>query len=105
MVAKKGSRIARNPKEKEIIAEADEWINQGGIDPETVIPSEAPTPTPPEPTQENNDDQARKFPHRISFDMSKEQYKRLKWASFDGDRSMNEILREAAEEWMKARNY
>jgi predicted DNA-binding protein len=45
------------------------------------------------------------YPHRISFDMATPQYKRLKWASFDSDRTMNEILREAVEDWMKARDY
>lgn len=101
MVAKK-SRIARNPKEK-AAAEADEWINQGGTDPEIVVVEDQPTL--PEQTKEQREEEGKKYPHRISFDMSKAQYKRLKWASFDGDRSMNEILREATEEWMKARNY
>lgn len=102
MVAKKGSRIARNPKEKAIVPEADNWINEGGIDPEV----NRPTPN-NQTTQEQNskEDQTKKYPHRISFDIDKKCYKRLKWSSFDSERSMNEILREAIDEWMQARNY
>ena len=37
--------------------------------------------------------------------MESTQYKRLKWASFDSERPMNSILREAVEEWMSSRNY
>lgn len=102
MVAKK-SRIARNPKEK-AAAEADEWINQGGTDPEIVVVEDQPT-LPKQTKEERVEEEGKKYPHRISFDMSKAQYKRLKWASFKGDRSMNEILREATEEWMKTRGY
>jgi hypothetical protein len=104
MVGKK-SRIARNPKEK-TAAEADEWINQGGTDPEIIAVKTQPTPR--EQTKkktEIDEDQGKKYPHRISFDVENSQYKRLKYASFDCDRSMNDILREAVEEWMNTRNY
>ena len=69
---------------------ADSWVNSGGIDPEIQT-----TPTAPEP-----EDQKKKFPHRISFDMTSEQYKRLKLASFQTDRPMNEILRDAVEAYL-----
>lgn len=72
---------------------ADDWVSSGGIDPE-IQPSSPPVPE-PEP-------QGKPYPHRISFDMSKEQYKRLKRASFDTERPMNEILRDAVEAWLRS---
>jgi hypothetical protein len=102
MVTKKSSRIAPNPKEKAVAPGADEWINQGGIDPEVKEPKPSNQTT---PQRNTGDDQTKKYPHRISFDVDQEGYKRLKRASFDSERSMNEILREAVDEWMKARNY
>lgn len=102
MVTKKSSRIALNPKEKAVVPEADEWINQGGIDPEV---KEAKPSNQTTEQQKTEDEQTKKYPHRISFDVDKKSYKRLKWASFDSERSMNEILREAIDEWMKTRNY
>jgi len=102
MVAKKSSRIAPNPKEKAVVPKVDEWINQGGIDPEV---KEAKPSKPTTAQQNTGDEQTKKYPHRISFDVDQEGYKRLKWASFDSERSMNEILREAVNEWMKTRNY
>lgn len=83
---------------------ADAWVNSGGIDPEVK-----PTPPEPETPQEKPPEQAEKtgkaFPHRISFDMSSPQYKRLKRAAFEEERPMNEVLREAIEDWLKARGY
>lgn len=103
MVAKK-SRIARNPKSNPMPQAADEWINKGGTDPELTT-NEVVSPPLSQPEASEDKQQGKKYPHRISFDMASAQYKRLKYAAFDGDRSMNEILREAAEEWMKARDY
>ncbi|OKH11173.1 hypothetical protein [[Limnothrix rosea] IAM M-220] len=102
MVAKK-SRIASNPKNKTTTSNADKWINEGGTDPEIVTPESQGTP--PKRAKDEKSSTEKKYPHRISFDINKAQYKRLKYAAFDGDRSMNEILREATEEWMKARGY
>lgn len=103
MVAKK-SRIAQNPKTKFSPQATDEWINEGGTDPELTVEAKSPAPLEqPKPT--DSDDQGKKYPHRISFDMDKAQYKRLKFSAFDSDRSMNEILREAVEEWMNTRSY
>ncbi|NEQ29827.1 MAG: hypothetical protein F6K04_02300 [Leptolyngbya sp. SIO4C5] len=93
----KRRRIAKKPDSK---AAADEWINEGGVDPEIE-----PTQQPVEAPQVEPEQGKPKYPHRISFDMGKAQYKRLKWAAFDSDRSMNEILREAVEDWMKLRDY
>ena len=70
-------------------------MSEGGIDPEIKLSS----PVDDEKVQEKT------YPHRISFDMDNSQYKRLKWASFDAERPMNSILREAVEEWMRARDY
>ncbi len=47
---------------------------------------------------EQKKEQQKSYPHRISFDLDNSQYKKLKWASFDSDRPMNDILREALEE-------
>lgn len=102
MVEKKVSRIAQNPKHKIASQEADQWIKQGGIDPEL---SESTANHQVMATETSEEAQGKKYPHRVSFDMGKEQYKRLKWSSFDSERSMNEILREAVDEWMKTRNY
>jgi hypothetical protein len=104
MVAKKGSRIARNPKEKAMTAEVDKWIDLGGVDPEVreLTPNNNNQTT----AEENPEgEQTKKYPHRISFDIDKELYKRLKWSAFNSERSMNEILREAVDEWMQARDY
>ena len=102
MVKKQGSRIARNPKIQAAAKKADEWISQGGIDPET---SPETNKQPINKPDAESEDKGKKYPHRISFDLDKAQYKRLKWASFDSERTMNEILREAIEEWMKERSY
>ncbi|HEY9910143.1 MAG TPA: ribbon-helix-helix protein, CopG family [Thermosynechococcaceae cyanobacterium] len=77
---------------------ADAWVSSGGIDPETAAP---PPPIPPEAVESEKG----KYPHRVSFDMDTPQYKRLKRAAFEEERSMNEVLRDAIEEWMKAHNY
>ncbi len=91
---------------------ADSWVNSGGIDPEiqSVVTPEvevAATPTAAtavEPKLEP-DSPEKQFPHRISFDMSKEQYKRLKLASFQLERPMNEILRDAVETCLQSSGY
>lgn len=94
--------------------EADAWANAGGKDPEFQQEVEHPQPptAPPETSQpvpelppNEPGKVARKFPHRISFDMDTPQYKRLKRASFDSDRPMNEVLREAVEDWLKRQGY
>lgn len=97
---------------------ADGWVKGGGIDPEiqmspTPAPAPAPSPeTEPEPGTAPQakglsamEEKGKAYPHRISFDTDKAQYKRLKRASFEDERSMNEILREAVEDWLRVRNY
>jgi hypothetical protein len=80
---------------------AEQWIKDGGIDPE-VQKEPVADPEPPESPQP---EMGKPYPHRISFDTDKQQYKRLKRASFEEERSLNDILREAAEEWLKANDY
>ena len=84
---------------------ADDWAKGGGIDPE-IQPSE-PAIAPPtvEPAAEPPKEKGKAYPHRISFDMATPQYKRLKRASFEEEIPMNDILRAAVEDWLKARGY
>ena len=90
MVKQQRSRISKPP-----VVAADNWVSSGGIDPE-IQSSPAPLVAQPEEVQ------GKPYPHRISFDMSTEQYKRLKFASFNNARPMNEILRDAIEEWLSS---
>jgi hypothetical protein len=98
MVGKR-KRIAKRPSAR---STAEDWVQEGGIDPELQSSDPPADPAADENTQA---DKSKTYPHRISFDVETAQYKRLKWAAFDCDRSMNDILREAAEEWLKARKY
>jgi hypothetical protein len=59
----------------------------------------------PGPSQDAGEDHGRAYPHRLSADFDTGQYKRLKWASFDTGEPMTSILREAVEDWLKARGY
>ncbi len=93
MVEKKRRKIAKLPQAQ---SSPDSWVSDGGLDPEIKIPDSV---AGDEKVQEKT------YPHRISFDLDNSQYKRLKWASFDTERPMNSILREAVEEWMKSRDY
>ena len=99
MVTRKKSRISKKPTTP--VPDPDNWVQQGGTDPE-VVPVATPSLT-PTPAPEVKDKKT--FPHRISFDMDTPQYKRLKYAAFDSNRTMNEILREAVEDWMISRDY
>ena len=111
MVNKNRRKIAKKPQTP-FLPNPDNWISEGGIDPEI----ESSTPA----LKENSEGVEKKevltstvettenkktYPHRISFDLDASQYKRLKWASFDSESPMNSILREAVEEWMKSRDY
>ena len=93
MVDRKRRKIAKKPQTP---TDPDSWVSDGGLDPEINLPDSV-----------SDDEKVREktYPHRISFDMDSSQYKRLKWASFETERPMNSILREALEEWMKSRNY
>ena len=95
MVEKKRRKIAKLPQAQ---SSPDSWVSEGGLDPEINLSSS-------DSVAEDEKVPEKTYPHRISFDMDNSQYKRLKWASFDTDRPMNSILREAVEEWMKSRNY
>jgi hypothetical protein len=117
----KRPRIAKKPTTPP--QEADAWVEQGGLDPE-IEPEQEPERVPepePEPVAKKAEEGDRPepapkqktkgksaggaFPHRISFDVDAPQYKRLKRAAFEEDRPMNEIIREAVEEWLSKRNY
>jgi hypothetical protein len=89
----KRSLIAKKPT-ADVTPEADNWVTGGGIDPEIQTTDAAATPE-PQP-------QGKPYPHRISFDTTADQYKRLKRASFDSGISMNEILRSAADAWLES---
>ena len=97
--------IAKKPTTNNLSPTVDDWVNRGGIDPEIQTATSEEVMQPPSPQvaaePESQEKQEKPFPHRISFDMGKEQYKRLKFASFESERSMNEILREAVENWLK----
>ena len=116
MVERKRRKIAKKPQTQNL----DSWVTEGGVDPEIesfILPDKVESVVPP--TKEKTKEVAKKavpstseksesektYPHRISFDMESPQYKRLKWASFETERPMNSILREAVEEWMSSRNY
>ena len=101
-MVKRDRKIAPRPTTRPA---ADEWIKSGGVDPEVqpALPT-AETEAEPEP-QPQPTEKGKPFPHRISFDTDKQQYKRLKRASFEEERSLNDILREATEEWLKIHNY
>ena len=105
----KRSLIAKKPVTNSV-ASADSWVSSGGIDPEiqSATPPEIEATLPPAAAVEPKsapDPSEKLYPHRISFDMSKEQYKRLKFASFELERPMNEILRDAVEIWLNSANY
>lgn len=101
MVTRK-SRIGKKPSSSATSVNPDNWVKKGGIDPEAAPAA----PSVEQPAPETEDKKGKgAFPHRISLDMDTPQYKRLKYAAFDSERAMNEILREAVEDWMKARNY
>lgn len=94
-------RIAGKPNRQSPPPAADQWVNEQ-VDPE--VSGQVATDSSEQVTNDPKEE-GKAYPHRISFDMATPQYKRLKWAAFDSDQSMNEILREAVENWMQARNY
>lgn len=93
MVKRERPKIARKPTTPPA---AEDWVKSGGLDPEVQsVPESQPTEA----------DKKKPYPHRISFDTDTPQYKRLKKASFEAERSLNDILREAVENWLKAQGY
>lgn len=103
----KRKRIAGRPGQPPI--EADSWVRSGGTDPEvqSITEREPREPIAPTPTTEPETEptKGKPYPHRVSFDMASSQYKRLKRAAFEEERSLNDVLREAVEDWLKLRNY
>lgn len=101
MVERKRIKSKPEAAKKELPPEADQWTKGGGIDPEIQQPTLPVPPVPPVPAEPTG----KPFPHRVSFDMATEQYRRLKRASAEELRSLNEILRDAVETWLKERDY
>ena len=99
----KRRRIAKKPEKTS--PQADDWVTEGGVDPEIESPASQAEPVKPSTDEDDKTTEEKTYPHRISFDLTTSQYKRLKWASFDSERPMNDILREAVEDWMQARSY
>lgn len=86
------SRIAPKPTD-ERKPSPDSWV-QGQASPE---PS---PPTPPKGRSTANG-KTPAFPHRVSLDLSSEQYDALRRAAFELDLSQNVILREALALWLR----
>lgn len=97
MVEKK-SRITRKPAPKPEAVEG--FLEQLGTDPESTLAKPAPPPV-----ATDDEGKGKAFPHRLSADFTTEQYKRLKRAGFETDQPMTTIVREAVEDWLKARGY
>ncbi|MBE9160656.1 hypothetical protein IQ265_28105 [Nodosilinea sp. LEGE 06152] len=101
MVEKK-SRITRKPAPEAV----EGFLEQLGTDPESSLPKPAPAPpTPPPANPQDDGNKGKAFPHRLSADFTTDQYKRLKRAGFETDQPMTTIVREAVEDWLKARGY
>lgn len=81
---------------KETVARQKERMRQAE---QAQPPENSPTVT-PEQTHNDAQGKAKKYPHRVSFDMDTEQYKRLKRAAFESDRPMNELLRDAVDKYL-----
>lgn len=92
----KRPRIASKPTKSD--PDPDDWVKSGGVDPEIQLAFPAVEPQQPA-------DKGKTYPHRISFDTDTLQYKRLKRSAFEEERAMNEILREAVENWLKEHGY
>lgn len=100
-MVEKRSRITRKPAPKPEAVEG--FLEQLGTDPESTQPKTAPAP--PVAAKVDDGGKGKAFPHRLSADFTTEQYKRLKRAGFETDQPMTTIVREAVEDWLKARGY
>lgn len=105
MVKRPKSKIVSKPPTPPPLPEADDWVIRGGQDPEIQTTAPASKEQSSEPPTEASEPKGKAFPHRISFDTDRNQYRRLKRAAFEEERALTEIVREAVEEWLKARNY
>lgn len=97
---KRQSRITRKPSQPKP-EDVDSLLDELGTDPET---SEQVNTGPREQVDQPKD-KGKAYPHRLSADFDTDQYKRLKWASFDTGEPMTNILRDAVEGWLEARGY
>lgn len=103
MVAKK-SRITPKPKAVDPAA-AEAFLGSLGTDPESTLPPPAAAPPATPEIAASDEGKGKPFPHRLSADFAKNQYRRLKRAAFETELPMTEILRDALEDWLKARGY
>lgn len=98
----KRQRISKNPNSTP--PEADSWVNA-----EDLAESQKETPSTPatekRETRIKGKSSGGSYPHRLSFDMETAQYRRLKRAAFEQERSMNEIIREAVDQWLESSDY
>lgn len=105
MVEKK-LRITRKPVPKPEAVEG--FLEKLATDGDTAVPDPK-KPAPPTPaavtSQDDDGGKGKAFPHRLSADFTTEQYKRLKRAGFETDQPMTTIVREAVEDWLKARGH
>ena len=100
MVEKK-SRITRKPAAPVEVVEG--FLGQLPQDGDTAHTPAEPPPVVVPPQEDGGKGKA--FPHRLSADFTTEQFKRLKRAGFETDQPMTTIVREAVEDWLKARGY
>lgn len=109
-MVKKRPRIVTKPNTS---PQVEEWVKAAGSDPEVDISQsdeilDTDTAIEEEPVKAEKPKTKGKggtFPHRISLDLSTEQYEALNLASFQQKRTKNEILREAADNWLKENGY
>ncbi|MGB3310288.1 MAG: hypothetical protein WBG32_08595 [Nodosilinea sp.] len=99
-MVEKRSRITRKPAPKPEAVEG--FLGQLPQDGDTAP---TPAPDPPQPVTTDDGAKGKAFPHRLSADFTTSQYKRLKRAGFETDQPMTTIVREAVEDWLKARGY
>jgi len=95
----KRQRISKKPNSTP--PSADHWVNAEN---EPNQSSETATSSQPE-TKIKGKSSGGTYPHRLSFDMETSQYRRLKRAAFEQERSMNEIIREAVDQWLETSDY
>lgn len=100
----KRQRISKKPSSTP--PEADSWVNA-----EDFAESSSQKETASAPPSDKQESRVKgkssggTYPHRLSFDMETAQYRRLKRAAFEQERSMNEIIREAVDQWLETSDY
>lgn len=98
----KRQRISKNPNSTP--PEADSWVNAEDLAESKQETYSAP-PSEKQETRIKGKSSGGTYPHRLSFDMKTAQYRRLKRAAFEQEQSMNEIIREAVDQWLETSDY